>query len=172
MSDRQLNSLWYNYLRTDPRVLLSQGYLYSWDFSRNLNAGGSEWYSLSTGHKPAVITSLAITTTGTRGVRVDFYLGGDITLGTPRTGLHNNLETQKPPPWVLEEAGFIDVPGALSWTATIGEQLSGQTGSADHPSLILNSNSFSYFIITNLHNQAADITFEIVGASIPAGGII
>lgn len=168
MSSSQLNAEWYYWLRVNGNALLSRGYMWSWTYRQTQGAGLTDTLSFATADKPAVLSALAMNTTGDRGIHVDLFVGGSISLGTPLTGYPLNHHSPKPSPFAsIEESGSIDAAGTLIGTKEIGSGLvSAAGGDLDSPLLVFAPDQFYYLAITNLHNQAADITVEIDVAAI------
>lgn len=162
----QLNAEWSNWLRVSSALALSRGHLWVWTYAQNLLSGGVDFVSMTVGDKPAMIAAMELQTTGTRGVALEIFKGGSISIGTPRNGQPLNFHTPKPSPWAYEEGGSIDVPGALLVRLVLGEGLSGSIGDRGHPVAVLEPSQFYYMTIENLHNQAADISLDIEAAAI------
>lgn len=159
MSDRQLNSLWYHHLRVDPGVLISQGFMWEWEYVATLGNGATDTVAFTVGPFATGLFASKFSTTGTRGALVDFFASGSLGAGTPIQGFPLNHHVQKPSPLTnIESGGIVLFPGTQIGTRILGETI--EAGDFVEP-VIVAPNAFYYIEITNLHNQSADITITL-----------
>lgn len=167
MGDRQLNDLWYSWLRVQPAVAVEQGWAWDHQLSAPVAAGASELLRMETGERAVTLFTLVVTTDGTRGVEFTMYIGGQIDLSAPLPGFPMNHERSRASPWAdISDNGFLAVPG----TEIISVRIDSAGRTVFNPDWILAPNQLYYAEITNLHNQAAQIEVEIIAGSI--GGMI
>ena len=163
MSDRQLNDLWFSWLRVQPSIAIEQGWAWSHQLSAPVMAGADELVRMETDERPVVLFAIDVTTDGTRGVLITMFAGGRIDLSAPMPGFPMNEERPRASPWVdISDNGFLAVQG--------GEIASLRIDEAGHtrvtPQWILRPSQLYYMTITNLDNQTAQIEVAIEAYSI------
>jgi hypothetical protein len=165
MSDRQLNDLWYSWLRIDPSVSIEQGYTWDYSFPDTMAAGADVDVTMRTATRAVSLIGGAFTTTGTRGATIDFYVGGDIQLPTPIQGFPANHERPKDAPFAEYGLdGFLATPGTLM--ARLSIDTPGRT--PFDIGLLLRPSTLYYMTLTNIDNQSADISLDIRAGSVGA----
>ena len=163
---RQLTTLQYHALRLDPRVNLSMGFTWSYDYTNSLGGGGVDHLKIVTGPKPVVIFALSMSTDGARGALLELFFGGEVGGGQPVPAWPLNHErwAANPVP-VLEDSSFITTPGSKIGERAIGDNILFASDGPDTPLLVLAASSDYYMSVTNLHNQTAEIRIGLdIGA--------
>jgi len=167
VGDRQLNNLWYSWLRVQPAVAVEQGWAWDHRLSAPVSSGSFELVRMETGERAVLLNTMVITTDGSRGVSITMYVGGQIDLSTPLPGFCTNDERPRASPWAdISDNGFLAVPGTAFATAIVDQ--AGRTTFT--PDWLLAPNQLYYAEITNLHNQAVQLEVEIIAYSV--GGMM
>lgn len=161
--DRQLNREMFHSLRLDRRRLLSEGFTWEWPHQFQLAAAGETVFSITVAAEPVLVTGPYLTTTGTRGVIFEGYAGGDVIPGIPLQGFPLNHSRPKSAPLDQYTVGAtVNVEGTQ-----IAERILGETLAFGDLEDIILSESIGYYLrVTNLHNQAADLTIVMFFAAI------
>ena len=167
MSDRALNAEVYNWHRLSAINNLSVGWLWGYSYTNTMAASETDVLHFGIGDKPIALFQAIFSTTGTRGASLEFYVGGTVAGGTDVQGFPLNHHTPKAAPvtFIRDEA-VVTVPGTLIGTTILGEQLSAR-GGVPIPLNIFAPQTEYYVEMTNLHNQAAEVTLEMDMGSIP-----
>lgn len=151
----QLNDArWWNET-LDAKHLLGAGLLYEVGIPEfGLAAGASHSFGGVTGDHPVYIQSTALFVIGSRNVRVERFVGGNISGGTTRVQLpRNHFRPISPTPFVSIEDGItIDVAGTLISVSNFSDANPlGVSGG-----FIYRPGTVYYTTMTNDDNQAAD----------------
>jgi len=167
MGDRQLNDLWYSWLRVNPSVSIEQGWAWDHQVSAPVASGAVELIRMETASRAVMVFEIDVTTDGTRGVEITLFVGGQIDLSAPLPGFPLNHERPRASPWEdISDNGFLATPGTAIATLRIDE--AGRT--VITPNLLLRPSQLYYMELENLNNQAAQIEVSIIAGSV--GGML
>lgn len=168
MSDRQLNTLNWHRLRLDPAVNISQGFTWDFQYLNSLGGSGDDTLLMVTGPKPVAIWSFGLSTDGARGALFELYIGGTVAGGQPVVGFPiNHDQAQASPFETIEDSSFVSVGGVKIGELLLdGNVYSTTFGITEHVPYVFGANESHHLTVTNLHNQAADITVNILAGAI------
>lgn len=154
---RQLNDLWYNHLRLDTQFNISTGRTWQWQYVANFGASAFNIISFTTLEEQVSWDSMLVSTTGDRGLSLDMYVGGTLSgEGAAVQGFpHNHDVTRAAPITNVQSGGIVLLGGTLIAQRILGDAIQGGN---DSGSPILRPSTVYYWEVTNLHNQAADVS--------------
>jgi hypothetical protein len=167
MSDRQLNSLEWHRLRVSGDVAISQGRAWEHVIGLTLGNGGVDTFEFLVGPLPWMLYSAQVTTTGSRGVLLESFIGGDVIQGLPVPEQYpmNHDRFEANPLARFSFPAIINTPGTKIGESLLGESARG-TSQLAALSAIYSAGTQYYYTMTNTDTQSADIDVEIVGYAI------
>lgn len=136
--------------------------MWEYEYVNTLGNGGQDIFRFRTGPKPVGLFDTHVTSTGTRGLILDYYFEGVFGgTGVDIEGYPMNHHDPKPAPFTLVQRGEIPLGGTLIASRQVGDVIEAGTF---HVPLILREQRDYHIDITNLHNQSADITITIAAS--------
>lgn len=164
MGDRQLNSLWYHHLRLDDQFNVSDGRVWEYEYTGSLAAAGTDVIAFLTANAPVGVMAVHASTSGARGIALDFYGASTVGGGIAVPGFPLNHHISKPSPVESVESGNVVLDGG----AQIASRLLGDTlvGGDFVPFSVLAPSTQYHVEIENLHNQTAEVTLVMAFAGL------
>lgn len=166
---RQITTDQWHRLRLDLGRNISLGHTWNYGYSLTVPAGGTEVLRLSTSIRPVALFGFNLTSDGSRGVRVEYFVGGDVTPGVPVTGFPRNHDTPQPAPFVTADSESVVVaPGTKIGEVTAdGSAYAIRIGPVAAITVLAPERVY-YLDILNLNLQPADLRIDVTAGSLEA----